>query len=254
MAEGARLRYLIASDMHGNWDAFEAVLRRVRRKHFDSVLVLGDLVGYGGAPNQIVEAVRNDLPGDPIVIRGNHDKVVAGIEDGANFNPAALQAARWAATKLTTANLRFVHDLPEGPYIVEEGVSICHGSPLDEDFYVFSDFDAFQIFSDWKTEVTFFGHTHIPSMFVNRGDGIEVSLLRGETGTIELESGVQYLINPGSVGQPRDRDPRAAYMIFDSDKRTVAWHRLEYPVAKAQGRIEEAGLPQILADRLAMGV
>lgn len=248
------MRYLIVSDMHGNWDAFETVLRKVRRKHFDSVLVLGDLVGYGAAPNQIVEAVRDGLPAPAIVIRGNHDKVVAGIEDGANFNPAALQAARWSADKLTAANLRFVRELPQGPLSIEEGVSICHGSPIDEDFYVFSDFDAYQIFAEWRVQVTFFGHTHIPSMFVEREAGIEVSLLRGETGTLELEPDVCYLINPGSVGQPRDRDPKSSYMIYDSDKRIVSWHRLAYPVEKAQSRIEEAGLPQILADRLAMGV
>ncbi len=249
------MRYLIVSDMHGNWDAFEAVLRRVRRKHFDGVLVLGDLVGYGASPNQIVEAVRERMPAPAVVIRGNHDKVVAGIEDGANFNPAALEAARWAADKLTAKNLRYVRELPRGPSEIEPGVGICHGSPLDEDFYVFSDFDAYQIFADWDLAVTFFGHTHIPSLFVQREEGaIEVSLLRGESGTLELDREARYLINPGSVGQPRDRDARAAYMIFDSDRWVVNWYRLDYPIDKAQQRIEEAGLPQILADRLAMGV
>jgi predicted phosphodiesterase len=247
------LRYLILSDMHSNWEAFEAVLRRVRRKHFDAVLVLGDLVGYGAGPNQVVEAVR-DLPAKAIVVRGNHDKVVAGLEDGANFNPAALRAATWTAERLTPTNLRFVRGLPEGPGEVTPDVAICHGSPLDEDAYVFSDFDAFQIFSVRGTSVTFFGHTHIPSRFVFHPEGIEVALLRGESGVIAIEPGTKYLLNPGSIGQPRDRDPRASYMTYDSDKRQVRWHRLEYPVAKAQQRILKAGLPRVLAERLAAGI
>ncbi len=158
------MRYLIVSDMHGNCDAFDAVLRRLRRKRFDCSLVLGDLVGYGAGPNQVVEAVR-ELTGDVLEVRGNHDKVVAGVEDGANFNPAALHAARWTTERLTTANLRAVRELPQGPLRIAEEVAICHGSPLDEDAYVFSDFDAYQIFSSYDATVTFFGHTHIPSLF-----------------------------------------------------------------------------------------
>jgi predicted phosphodiesterase len=201
------LRYLIVSDMHGNCDAFDAVLRRVRRKRFERSLVLGDLVGYGAGPNQIVEAVRT-LPGEIFQVRGNHDKVVAG----------------------------------------------GHGSPLDEDAYVFSDFDAYQIFSAFDAPLTFFGHTHIPSLFVRHPGGIEVALLRGEAGTIRIEAGFQYLLNPGSVGQPRDRDPRASFMTYDSDRRLVRWQRVDYPIPRAQERIVKAGLPKVLADRLAAGI
>ena len=114
------MRYLILSDMHANWDAFEVVLRRARRKRFDAVLVLGDLVGYGGAPNQVVEAVRGLGP-RLYTVRGNHDKVVAGIDTGANFNQTALTAAQWTTGRLTPANLRYVRDLPQGPIQVEEG-------------------------------------------------------------------------------------------------------------------------------------
>ena len=139
------MRYLILSDMHANWDAFEVVLRRARRKRFDAVLVLGDLVGYGGAPNQVVEAVR-ELGPRLHTVRGNHDKVVTGIDSGSNFNQTALTAAQWTTTRLTPANLRYVRDLPRGPVRIEEGLAICHGSPLDEDTYVFSDVDAWEIF------------------------------------------------------------------------------------------------------------
>lgn len=246
------MHYLILSDMHGNTDALSAVLRRVRRKKFDVTLVLGDLVGYGAGPNQVVEAIR-DLPGTVIRIRGNHDKVVAGIEDGSNFNHAALTAARWTAEHLTGANLRFVRDLPQGPLTVPEGFTICHGSPLDEDMYVFSMYEAWEIFEQYPADLVFFGHTHVPSLFVHHGREIRVALLPGENGTITLEPGRRYLVNPGSIGQPRDRDPRASYMTYDSTKKTIRWHRVSYAVERAQQRILKAGLPKILADRLAIG-
>lgn len=246
------MRYLILSDMHGNWDAFEVVLRHARRKRFDAVLVLGDLVGYGAAPNQVVEAVRA-LGARFYAVRGNHDKVVSGIDRGDNFNHAALTAAQWTSKRLTPSNLRFVRDLPRGPRLVGEGLAICHGSPLDEDVYVFSDADAIEIFAGHHVPVTFFGHTHIPSIFSLEGGDLGVRALRGRGGTIQLARGGRYLLNPGSIGQPRDRDPRASYMTYDSDRATVRWYRLPYPIERAQARIRKAGLPKMLADRLAVG-
>ncbi|HEX9800375.1 MAG TPA: metallophosphoesterase family protein [Thermoanaerobaculia bacterium] len=247
------MQYLILSDMHGNYEALSAVLRRVRRKRFDATLVLGDLVGYGAAPNQVVQAIR-DLPGQVFRVRGNHDKVVTGIEDGASFNHAALAAARWTSEHLTAANLRFVKELPQGPLVVPEGFTICHGSPIDEDQYLLSIFDAWEVFSRYPAEVAFFGHTHVPSVFVARGSETRVALLRGTSGSLELEPEVRYLINPGSIGQPRDRDPRAAYMTYDSKRRVVRWHRVEYAIERAQQRILKAELPRLLAERIALGV
>lgn len=246
------MRYLILSDMHANWDAFEAVLRRARRKRFDAVLVLGDLVGYGGAPNQVVDAVRRLGP-RVVTVRGNHDKVVAGIDRGENFNQTALTAARWTTDRLTASNLRFVRDLPEGPLRIEEGLAICHGSPLDEDTYVFSDVDAYEIFSSFSMPVTFFGHTHIPSLFSLEGRNLGVTALRGRSGRIVLHPEGRYLVNPGSIGQPRDRDPRASYMTYDSKRRVVRWYRIPYAIGMAQERIRRVGLPGSLADRLAVG-
>ncbi|HYN20212.1 MAG TPA: metallophosphoesterase family protein [Thermoanaerobaculia bacterium] len=246
------MRYLIVSDMHANWDAFAAVLRRARRKRFDAVLVLGDLVGYGASPNQVVEAVRGMGP-RLYTVRGNHDKVVTGIDNGANFNQTALIAAQWTATRLTPGNLRFVRELPQGPLQVEEDMAICHGSPLDEDTYVFSDVDAWEIFSAFPVPLTFFGHTHIPSLFSLEGRVLGVRALRGRTGTVHLHPQGRYLVNPGSIGQPRDRDPRASYMTYDSERRIVRWHRIDYPIDEAQRRIRKADLPGSLADRLAVG-
>ena len=247
------MRYLVISDMHGNWDAFAAVLRRVRRKRFDAILVLGDLVGYGAGPNQVVEAVKN-LEGDVYVVRGNHDKVVCELEDGSNFNQPALAAARWTTDRLTPANMRYVRQMPVGPMEVSPEVHICHGSPLDEDTYVFSIYDAYEIFSNYKAPVVFFGHTHIPSLFVLQSKGIEVAMVQGDSFTLKLEEGNRYLLNPGSIGQPRDRDPRASYITYDTESRTVRWQRVDYAIAKAQERILRSGLPKVLADRLSLGI
>lgn len=247
------MRYLVLSDMHGNCDAFAAVLQRVRDEAFDATLVLGDLVGYGAGPNQVIEAVRN-LEGTVYIVRGNHDKVVCKLEDGSNFNQPALAAARWTTERLTPANLRFVKDMPLGPVAVDDDLHICHGSPLDEDTYVFSIYDAYEIFTNYKAPLVFFGHTHIPSYFVLQSEGIEVAVVQNDSFSLELEDGKRYLLNPGSIGQPRDRDPRASYLTYDSDTRTVRWHRIEYPIPKAQERIVCSGLPKVLADRLALGI
>ncbi|MEM9291462.1 MAG: metallophosphoesterase family protein [Acidobacteriota bacterium] len=247
------MHYLILSDMHGNWDAFEAVLNVALEEDFDCILVLGDLVGYGASPNEIVDAVKS-LPGNVFVIRGNHDKVVAEIDDGSNFNYAALAAAQWTTRELTPENLDYVRRLPQGPIEVADGVTICHGSPLDEDTYLFSNYDAYDVFQRHDAWLTFFGHTHIPSLFSLEGTEVEVGVLRGSRGTIRLRQDVRYLINPGSIGQPRDRDPRAAYLTYDSERQVVRWRRLDYPISRAQERIMEARLPQLLADRLQTGI
>lgn len=247
------MKYLILSDMHANQAALEAVLRRVRRKRFDATLVLGDLVGYGAAPNQVVEAVRS-LTGRVIAVRGNHDKVAVGIDSGETFNHVALIAAQWTSRRLTRQNARHVRDLPRGPREVAEGLAICHGSPIDEDKYLFSDQDAAEVFAAWDVPVTFFGHTHVTSVFSLEGRAVRVRQLTGEAGELELDPANRYLVNPGSIGQPRDGDPRASYMTYDSDRRRVRWHRLPYPVKKTQGQIRKAGLPDVLAERLAVGM
>lgn len=247
------MQYLILSDMHGNWEALRAVLAHCRRKRFDEVLMLGDVVGYGAAPNQVVESLLSLSP-KMHSIRGNHDKVVSGLDNGAAFNHAALEAARWTADRLSRRHMRYVRELPQGPVEIAESFAICHGSPLDEDTYVLTDLDAFEIFSGWDAQLTFFGHTHVTSMFTFADGGVRVNALRGRTGRIALDPDVRYLINPGSVGQPRDRDPDASYMIYDRDRQVVRWYRVPYPVDKAQKRILDAGLPSMLADRLAVGM
>lgn len=249
------MRYLIIADMHGNWDALVAVLEDARGRGFEEVLVLGDLVGYGAMPNEIVEELgRLDKPYQ--TIRGNHDKVVSGIDDGMNFNPTALLAARWTTDMLSEGNLGFIRDLPQGPARIDDNLLICHGSLLDEDEYLLAALDAVESLLSVEDQVVFFGHTHIPSKFSYRDeDGhTEVAVLEGEEVIVQIEEGTRYMLNPGSVGQPRDRDRRAGYMIYDTDSQQVTLRRLEYPIERAQERIRAAGLPDMLAERLAVGV
>ena len=234
------MRYLILSDMHANWDAFETVLRRARRKRFEAVLVLGDLVGYGAAPNQVVEAVRQLGP-RLFTVRGNHDKVVAGIDSGGNFNQTALTAAQWTTGRLTPANLRYVRELPQGPLRVEEGLAICHGSPLDEDTYVFSDVDAWEIFSRFDMPVTFFGHTHIPSLFWLEGR------LLGVRGAARHLGAHRALPRRPLPDQPRlDRPaprPRSPRRLHDLRQRAAGGALVPHPLSHRRGPARASARP-----------
>ena len=246
------MRYLILSDIHSNDEALAAVLARVRRKRFDRVVVLGDFVGYGANPNHVIDRIRR-LKRPRVMIRGNHDKVVAGLDPGDLFNPIALAAARWTTGKLTPQNRKFLEALPVGPATVDGGFLICHGSPRDEDAYIFSDRDAFLNFREHDASVCFFGHSHIPSVFTLEPHGIRVEVVVGERVRLKLHRDRRYLVNPGSVGQPRDRNPAAAYAIYDSSARVVHFDRVPYDAGKAREKIHRAGLPQMLGDRLLVG-
>ena len=248
------MRYLILSDIHGNWDALSAVQRHLRQMDCDAVLVLGDLVGYGADPDRVVSAVRR-LPEPAYTVRGNHDRVVTDLGLAAGFNEAAQRAARWTAEHIEESNLRYLGRLPQGPMQIAPDISICHGSPIHEDDYLLSAGGAAEAFAAHSAPVTFFGHTHIPSAFTLASNGAGVDGTRvAEGGSMELDPERRYLLNPGSVGQPRDSDPRASCMTYDDQTREACWHRVEYPIRSAQKRIVAAGLPPILAERLALGV
>ena len=251
------MRYLILSDIHANWEALAAVLNHVRRKKFERILFLGDAVGYGASPNAVMDWLRS-IGSSGTSIRGNHDRVCSGIDSGEYFNRYALQADRWTADHIEDRNRKALQELPEGPVAIEDQGAICHGAPHDEDAYVFSGTDALLAFQDMPQQAIFFGHTHVPSVFIldqrESTPDMEVRLLAGERQRLSLGEGRRYLINPGSVGQPRDRDPRAAYGIFDSETRRFYHYRVAYPVAEARRRIVRAGLPPMLGDRLLHGV
>ena len=247
------MRYLILSDIHSNDEALGAVLARVRRKKYDKVLILGDFVGYGANPNKVIDRIKK-IRREKVMIRGNHDKVVVGLESGDLFNSVALAAIRWTEGRLTAPNRKFLASLPLGPSIVDGDFAICHGSPRDEDAYIFSDFDAYLNFREGDWSVCFFGHSHIPSVFTLEGDEIHVEAVRKPRTRLVIEEGKRYLVNPGSVGQPRDRNPKASFALYDSETRTVHFERVAFDVRRSRGKILRAGLPSILGDRLVDGL
>jgi predicted phosphodiesterase len=247
------VRYLVLSDIHANLEALEAVLATAAAQRYDRVLVLGDLVGYGADPNAVVDRVRG--LGPAASIRGNHDKVACGIEDAEGFNLVARHAIEWTHATLTDANRAYLEALPAGPMLVDGVVEICHGTTFDEDAYVFDELDALRSLESSRAPVCLFGHTHIPVAFRQAPEGLEIHVAdRGiDTLTVPFEEGSRYLVNPGSVGQPRDGNPRAAFGILDSEARSIDLVRVTYPVALAQAKIVRAGLPDMLAKRLGQG-
>jgi predicted phosphodiesterase len=245
------VRYLIVSDLHANWHALEAVVREAAGG-YDRVLCCGDLVGYGAEPNLVVDWVRAHCA---VAVRGNHDKVSTGQEDLEWFNPVARTSALWTLRNLTPANTEYIRGLPKGPVLLD-GFQVLHGSPFDEDEYVMAVSEAEQAFGYLESRLAFFGHTHMQGGFIwnhSRVETILATSARSRRQEMEVDAECGYLVNPGSVGQPRDSDPRAAYVIYDSGTRTVAYCRVLYDVAAAQEKIRQAGLPPILADRLSLG-
>ncbi len=246
------MRYLLLSDIHGNLEALEASVSAARQA-FDQVLVLGDLVGYGADPNAVVDLVRSLRP--TAVIRGNHDKVASGVEDAEGFNSVARSAVAWTYDTLTPENRSYLETLPAGPQIVDDLLEICHGSPFDEDAYVFDELDALRALRSARRPVCLFGHTHVPIVFQLTGeDTLDVSMPGSEADMVlAFHPDCQYLVNPGSVGQPRDGDPRASYAIVDSELRELHLYRVNYAIEAAQQKVIQAGLPEILAHRLSLG-
>jgi putative phosphoesterase len=245
------LRTLILSDIHSNAEALRAVISRVRRKKFDQVACLGDFVGYGAQPNQVLDTMRK-LGRRRVYIRGNHDRVAAGFDEGEAFNPAARDAALWTRDRLSAPNRRFLRDLPVGP-LPHKGFLLCHGSPYDEDEYIFTEMHAAQIFEETDADIVLFGHTHLPAIFWTGPRGSVFGSIISENTTIRMDPARRYLINPGSVGQPRDRNPEAAFAMIDMSKWTVQFVRVPYDIGKTQAAILKAGLPSILAYRLTYG-
>jgi diadenosine tetraphosphatase ApaH/serine/threonine PP2A family protein phosphatase len=243
------MRYLILSDIHANLEALDAVLATA--EPWDRALVLGDLIGYGADPNAVAERIRA-LP-NAVLIRGNHDKVGAGLATVDGFNHLARQAIMWTASALTPANREWIAALPQGPVVVDDLTEICHGAPFDEDVYIFDDLDARRAIVSSQRPVCLYGHTHVPAIFKYDGELTSLGPPRGARHRLTLDPKAKYLINCGAVGQPRDGDPRAACGLFDTASRTVTVLRVAYDVATAQAKIIGAGLPEVLAQRLAIG-
>jgi len=254
------MRALILSDIHANLEALAAVLAAAGP--YDQLWNLGDVVGYGGSPNQVIEMIR---PLSHLVVRGNHDRVCCGAASALGFNPVARAAALWTQQELTPGNLEWLKHLAQGPIVPEKlasrdpDVTCVHGSPLNEDQYILNMRDAWAPLQQMTANVTFFGHTHVQGGFTRNGsEWREIRPAyhsRNEAGswTIQMLPGTHLLVNPGSVGQPRDFDWRAAFAIYDSTACEITYYRVPYDLTASQGRILMAGLPERLAARLREG-
>jgi predicted phosphodiesterase len=246
------VRYLILSDIHANATALEAALAAVKGR-WDKAICLGDVVGYGPDPNEALALIRSL---NPTIIRGNHDKAACGQTDAEDFNPVARAAAEWTTEQLSPDNLAYLRALPAGP-AQENGLTLVHGAVADEDEYIFAPAQALDSLLGSTSPVTFFGHTHFQGGFSYREGRLEVIQLKPQAGAtfaaLQLENGTHYLLNPGSIGQPRDGDPRAGFAIADLDHHVAEFWRVPYDIAAVQTKMKEAGLPEPLVIRLAYG-
>jgi predicted phosphodiesterase len=259
------MRALVISDIHANLEALNAVLAAAGT--YDQLWNLGDVVGYGGSPNQVIEIIR---PLSSLDVRGNHDRVCCGLASALGFNPVARAAALWTQNELSGENLEWLKAMAQGPLLPHDpapepvphphlDVSCVHGSPLNEDQYILSMRDAWAPLQQMISDITFFGHTHVQGGFTSNGaEWHEIrpayrSRNEADSWTIKVPGSSRHLINPGSVGQPRDFDWRAAFAVYDSDLEEVTYHRVPYDLTASQGRILMAGLPERLAIRLREG-
>ena len=239
-------RYLIISDIHANWEALRAVLEHAAGS-YDRIACLGDFVGYGPDPNLVVEWAREHVA---VAVRGNHDRACTEFEGIEDFSPLARKAAFWTHGMLSAENTDYLRALPQGPLTVDD-FAMVHGSPRHEDDYLVETHEAADAFSFVSERITFFGHTHLQGGFeVRRG---KVNDLPRGIQEIDFKEDAGYLVNPGSVGQPRDLQPTAGYGLYIPASEFMSFHRVSYALAETQRKIRDAGLPAVLADRLAIG-
>lgn len=248
------MRYLLLSDIHSNLEALYACLEMAAGK-YDKAVCLGDLVGYGPNPNEVIAKIRNL---SKAVIRGNHDKACCGIDDDKDFNMYARMATGWTRRTLTAAHIEYLRSLPMGPAVME-GFVFVHGSPNDEDEYILGPAQALPLLRAPEAQLVCFGHTHIQGGFMltpaARFQSVRIPTVPdGLALSFPLEDGARYLINPGSVGQPRDHDWRAAFAVLDTNEKLVEYYRTAYDVAETQAKMEKAMLPVPLYRRLEVGM
>ena len=246
------MRILVLSDLHSNATALDAVLSAAKG-HWDLSVCLGDVVGYGPDPNEVTARL---LKMGTQTIRGNHDKAVTGLMITDDFNPVAKAAVEWTRAQLKPEHLAWLSALPHGP-LATDGVVLVHGALQDEDEYVFTPAQALDGLLDSTAEVTFFGHTHHQGGFSYQDSQLEVLQIRPRPSesfaALRIEEPRRYLLNPGSIGQPRDGDPRAAFAIADLDHQTVEFWRVPYDIVAVQERMRLAKLPEPLIQRLTVG-
>jgi predicted phosphodiesterase len=242
------MRIALLSDVHGNLPAFQAVLADVDAEGPDQIWCLGDLVGYGAQPDDCVELARERCD---LCLAGNHDLVVTGDIDIADFSSSAAAAARWTREAVTPETLAFLRGLRP----IEPGreIGLYHASPRDPVWeYVLSTWQADECIDLMEPRVGAIGHSHVALWFCRTAEG-QVEGSPAEAGLERDLSEGEWLLNPGGAGQPRDGDPRAAWLLLDTEEWRAQWRRVEYPIDEAAGAIERAGLPKVLAERLYSG-
>lgn len=243
------MRYGILSDVHGNLEALTVVLERLRHLEVDTLAFLGDAVGYGANPDEVCTRLRQVAD---IAIVGNHDAAVVGRMDYGDYYEAARRALDWCAARLGPENRRWLEGLP---YVDRRGdVLFCHGAPFAPEVFDYV-FAADQILEqadhmEALPTVTFIGHSHLTISFRIEGDLVTPMIAPH----IEIDPAAKYIITVGSVGQPRDRDPRACCGVFDTDRHLFTYYRYEYDLYSARQKILDAGLPPVFGDRLLVGV
>lgn len=246
------MRFLIISDIHANQTALEAVLEAAKDR-WDRAACLGDLVGYGPDPNEVVDRIRAL---EATVIRGNHDRAGSGLADAEDFNPVAKAAALWTREQLRPEVLTYLQELPPGPLSVD-GITLIHGAVRDEDEYVLAPGQALASLLEMPSPISFFGHTHLQggfSLLNNQLKVLQPAPQAGQTfSALQLDPQTRYFLNPGSVGQPRDGDARAAFAICDLDHHVVEYWRVPYDLHAVQERMALVGLHPSLIQRLALG-
>lgn len=239
------MKYAIISDVHSNLEALEAAISEIKKRKVDQVVCLGDVVGYGANPMECLELVKKETQE---VIMGNHDRAVEDVGLRDCFSPDARRAIEWTAPLLSDQEKKFIRSFREIVMDRSKNVTWTHGSihEPEEFHYLFREEDTEPSFKRLETRFGFFGHTHIPSLFSKKsGEGKYLP-----AGVYQLDEKEQYLINPGSVGQSRDRNPQLSFALFDSQELTLEIVRLDYDNQKAAQKIRKAGLPAYLADRL----
>lgn len=241
------MAYAVISDVHANFEALRAVLRDIRDRGIRDICFLGDAVGYGPDPNECVELLRKECK---ILLAGNHDYGAAGLLSADFFNPYALEALIWTTRVMSRENLRAVKALPVMLELGAENITLAHSSPFEPDLwhYIFSAADADANFGHFKTPLCFVGHSHVPLIFEKHVSG-EIALRRGKA---VVQSGNRYIINTGSVGQPRDRDARASYAVIEGERIDIV--RVSYDIKATQRRMTDTGLPDFLITRLSLGI
>ena len=233
------------ADIHGNLDALETVLEFLKGQRIDQYVCLGDVVGYGADPRACLETIRQTVS---VLVAGNHDHAAVGLTPTDHFNRDARRAVLWTSDQLTEEDKGFLKAVP---LLVEtEFGTVVHATPEapHQWRYIYTDLDAMVCFESLKTQMCFLGHSHVPIVFQS-GDQVSYTTRP----RVKLGKERKYIVNVGSVGQPRDGDCRACVVIYDEDERIVETHRLQYNMEQSQGKIRKAGLPDSLAARLAYG-